>query len=131
MIRQVVVDARPGLERHPHHDLARLQRGEGHAVAVEDGVAEHRRHPRPRRQDADEVERIGGGDPAQLGQRRRRAQGAQLVESLGQRELLADEAVDEGIRERSSGWALLVVGGRTRSSHSDKSVLIRVFIRQF
>ena len=95
MIRQIVVDPRPRLERRAHHDRARLERRQRHAVAPQDRVADHRRYPRPRRHDADQVERIGGRDAHQLADGRRRAHRAQLVERLGQRELLADEAGHE------------------------------------
>ena len=93
MIRQIVVDPGPRLEGRADHHRAGLERRHRHAVADQDRVAHHRRDPRPRRQDADQVERIGRRHLAQLGHRRGRAQGAQLVEGVAIASLESGELV--------------------------------------
>ena len=77
------------------HELAGLERRDRLTVEEQHGVAEDRGHLRAEREDADEVQRIGRRDPADFGVRTGLAHAAQLVERLGQRELLADEAGHE------------------------------------
>src|SRR5713101_10042728 len=67
----------------------------GHAVAVRNPLAEHRRHARAGRDDAREVERIAGREPDDLPARGIPAHRAKGVEGFGQGELLADEAAHD------------------------------------
>src|SRR5262249_8859109 len=95
MVREVVIDACTVRERRAAPELAAFERCDDVTVDVEHGVADDRRHARPERQHADEVERVRRGDAADLGGGTWIANAAQLVERLGERELLADKAGDE------------------------------------
>src|SRR4029079_9454717 len=66
-----------------------------YAVFIDDGVRERGGDARPRRDDADQVQRIAGRQADDLAALRLTARGAQGIDRVGARELLAHEAADE------------------------------------
>ncbi len=81
--------SQPAQHRAQWADVAR------NSVRVGDHLAGVRRDARAGGENADEVQRIGGGDDDGLVVFFSAARGAEKLDRLGQRELLAGEAVDE------------------------------------
>src|SRR4029079_1113118 len=71
-----------------------------YAVFIDDGVRERGGDARPRRDDADQVQRIAGRQADDLAALRLTARGAQGIDRVGVRELLAHEAADEAAAPR-------------------------------
>src|SRR5439155_26060192 len=84
-----------GLDRGGDAGLAAFDRGDGNAVPEDDAVPGDGGHPRPRREDADQVERIAGRDSEVFPLRLAAPHRAQRVDRFGERELLARKTRDE------------------------------------
>src|SRR5439155_7583846 len=79
----------------PREHVAQLARLGGYAVAERDDLPSDRRDARPRHEEAHDVQRVGSSDDHHLGLLRPAPHGAQRLDRLGERELLADEPADE------------------------------------
>jgi hypothetical protein len=68
---------------------------DGHSITIGDRLPRIRRHARAGKDDADEVQRVGGADQHDFTARRLTAGGAQRLDGLRERELFADQPFDE------------------------------------
>jgi hypothetical protein len=97
VIGEVRLDGLAAFQAGAEDELAGFEAGQRGAIPVEDRIADHRRDAGAGRCDADQIERIGGRDAHHLrdGAAHRPAEGAQALDRLGKRVLLADEAGHE------------------------------------